>query len=160
MQLSTKGRYAIMALVEIAKHAPGKCVPLQEIALSQKLPVDYLEQLFMKLRRARLVASMRGPGGGYRLARSARDINIADIMSAVDEPVRMMRCETDDDPGCLDGERCATHELWQALDGHIMEFLRRVSLRDVVHGRFREPDCGEMITRLAFDVARIPRVVA
>jgi Rrf2 family transcriptional regulator, iron-sulfur cluster assembly transcription factor len=160
MQLSTKGRYAVMALVEIARHRPGECVPLQEVALSQKLSVDYLEQLFMKLRRAGLITSARGPGGGYRLARSARDINIAEIMCAVDEPVKMTRCETDDDPGCLGDERCATHDLWRALGDHLVVFLRGISLRDVVDGRFSKPDCGEKITRLAFDAVMAPRVVA
>jgi Rrf2 family transcriptional regulator, iron-sulfur cluster assembly transcription factor len=159
MQLSTKGRYAVMALVEIARFAPGVCVPLQEIALSQKLSADYLEQLFMKLRRAGLITSARGPGGGYRLARSARDINIAEVMSAVDEPVKMIRCETDDDPGCLGDARCNSHDLWRALGDHLIDFLRGVSLKDVVDGRFSELDCGEKIRRLAFDAAA-PRVVA
>ncbi len=160
MQLSTKGRYAVMALVEIARHRPGECVPLQEVAQSQKLSVDYLEQLFMKLRRAGLITSARGPGGGYRLARSARDINIAEIMTAVDEPVKMTRCETDDDPGCLGDARCATHDLWRALGDHLVVFLRGISLRDVVDGKFGKPDCGERITRLAFNAAMAPRVVA
>ena len=97
MQLSTKGRYAVMAMVDLAKRGEsGDALPLMEIAEGQNLPMSYLEQLFMKLRRAGLVTAVRGPGGGYRLARIPAEISIAEIMLAADESVRMTRCSSEE----------------------------------------------------------------
>lgn len=138
MRLSTRGRYAVMAMVDLAARAGQdsgeRPVSLAEIAAAQHLSVAYLEQLFGGLRRGGLVASARGPGGGYRLARPARDIAIADIVSAVDEPISATRCE-EGGPGCLAGERCLTHDLWAELGTQIALFLGSVSLEDVVEGR-------------------------
>ncbi|MCX8134230.1 MAG: Rrf2 family transcriptional regulator [Roseococcus sp.] len=144
MRLSTRGRYAVMAMVELAARqhalpppAPGKASPpvsLAEIAAAQMLSLAYLEQLFGPLRRAGLVASARGPGGGYRLARPAREIAIAAIVDAVDEPIRATRCE-DGAPGCLAGRRCLTHDLWAELGEQIRLFLDGLTLEDVVRGR-------------------------
>ena len=122
MKLSTRGRYAVMAMVELAARecsldhcvAGQGQVSLAEIGQAQLLSVAYLEQLFGPLRRAGLVASARGPGGGYRLARPARQISISDIIEAVEEPIRATRCE-DGSPGCLAGQRCLTHDLWACL---------------------------------------------
>ncbi len=148
MRLSTRGRYAVMAMVELAarqdqaaepnsgKASAGKVVPpvsLAEIAASQMLSLAYLEQLFGPLRRAGLVASARGPGGGYRLARPAREISISAIVDAVDEPIRATRCE-DGAPGCIGGRRCITHDLWAELGEQIRLFLDGMSLHDVVQG--------------------------
>lgn len=128
MQLSAKGRYAVMAMVDLATRQTLGCecgpVCLAEIAARQKLSQAYLEQLFGKLRRAGLVASARGPGGGYRLARGSQAIAIADIIAAVDEPMP----ETD-------RQDCCTRELWEELGRQIQFFLRGVTLADVVADR-------------------------
>lgn len=140
MRLSTRGRYAVMAMVELAARAREekgggeRPVSLAEIAAAQQLSVPYLEQLFGGLRRAGLVASARGPGGGYRLARPAEAIRIADIVLAVDEPISATRC-FEGGPGCLGGQRCRTHDLWAELGVQIALFLGAVSLADVVEGR-------------------------
>ena len=145
MELSTKGRYAVMAMVDLAatqtrETAPG-LVCLADIAHRQQLSQSYLEQLFGKLRRAGLVTAVRGPHGGYRLARPAADIAIAAIVAAVDEPIKATRCELGGG-GCMAGavpgscgERCQTHDLWVALGQQIEAFLRGVTLADVIGGR-------------------------
>src|SRR4051812_10040927 len=118
MRLSTRGRYAVMAMVELAARqqadSGAPMVALAEIAQAQLLSLAYLEQLFGNLRRCGLVASARGPGGGYRLARPATEIAVADIVEAVEEPMRATRCEQGS-PGCVGGERCLTHDLWHEL---------------------------------------------
>ena len=139
MHLSTRGRYAVMAMVDLASReaaAPGRRpVTLAEIAASQQLSLSYLEQLFGKLRRAGLVASARGPGGGYRLARPALGIPISDIVAAVDEEIRATRC-FDGGLGCMaDKSRCQTHELWSELGRQINYFLDGISLADVIGRR-------------------------
>lgn len=137
MQLSTKGRYAVMAMVDLAKRGDaGTAMPLMEIAEGQNLPMSYLEQLFMKLRRAGLVTAVRGPRGGYCLARPATDISIAEIMLAADESVRMTRCADDGSELCMGTKRCETHDLWQALGDHIGGFLSVISLQHVIDGTF------------------------
>lgn len=130
-----------MAMVEMAARegrsegcVGGRPVTLNEIAAAQHLSVAYLEQLFGRLRRAGLVASARGPGGGYRLARAAAEIPIADVVEAADEPIVATRCE-DGGPGCLAGQRCLTHDLWSELGDQIRLFLGGVTLADVVDGR-------------------------
>ena len=150
MQLSTRGRYAVMAMVDLAARArcavptsPGACPPvcLSEIAASQQLSLAYLEQLFCKLRRAGLVTSMRGPGGGYRLARPANQVPIAAIAAAVDEAIHATRCEVGE-AGCMAGAgpdgtagRCQTHDLWAELGRQIRLFLEGVTLADVIDGQ-------------------------
>ena len=134
MRLSTKGRYAVMAMVDLAKHSRGQPVSLAEIAERQEISLSYLEQLFARLRKGGLVKSMRGPGGGYRLAHSAAETRISDIIHAVDEPLRATRCA--DSKGCMTkGERCLTHDLWEDLGQRIEDYLASVSLADVVEGR-------------------------
>ena len=132
-----------MAMVELAaRQHPGteaslrdRPVSLAEIAAAQQLSPAYLEQLFGCLRRGGLVASARGPGGGYRLARAAAAIAIAEIVAAVDEPIRATRCE-EGAPGCLaSGQRCLTHDLWSELGEQIRLFLAHMTLADVVEGR-------------------------
>jgi Rrf2 family iron-sulfur cluster assembly transcriptional regulator len=136
MRLSTKGRYAVMAMADLARYegAANRAVALAEIAERQEISLSYLEQLFARLRRQGLVRSARGPGGGYRLAKGAEDIMIAEIVHAVDEPLRATRC--DHAKGCMrKGERCLTHDLWDGLGRHIEDYLASVSLADVVQGR-------------------------
>jgi len=131
MQLSTRGRYAVMALVDLATRQTLGCecgpICLAEIAERQKLSQAYLEQLFGKLRRAGLVASARGPGGGYRLARASDEIAISDIVVAVEEPLLGQHCEGP--------SRCQTDILLEELDRHIRQFLGSVTLADVATGR-------------------------
>ena len=136
MNLSTKGRYAVMAMVDLARNGDGKPVALNEIAQRQEISLSYLEQLFAKLRRGGLVKSVRGPGGGYRLSRPSGDIRIADIIMAVDEPISATRCRSGSPKGCTStGMRCVTHDLWEELGRQIQMFLSSVSLGDVVEKR-------------------------
>lgn len=116
--------------------ARAKPVSLSEIAAAQMLSTAYLEQLFAGLKRAELVASARGPGGGYRLARPAEDIVIAEIVMAVDEPIRATRCQ-EETPGCVAGQKCLTHDLWSELSDQIRIFLENMTLADVVCQRVR-----------------------
>lgn len=135
MKLSTKGRYAVMAMADLARMGAEGPVTLSDIASRQEISLSYLEQLFAKLRRAGLVKSVRGPGGGYRLARTAADTRVADIMLAVEEPVDVTRCRHAV-RGCMEtGARCITHDLWDELGRHIHLFLAGVSLDDVIRQR-------------------------
>lgn len=136
MKVSSKGRYAVMAMADLAREGPGQTVTLAEIASRQEISQSYLEQLFARLRRAGIVKSVRGPGGGYRLARVAGEIDIAEIILAVDEPIRAIRCSGIKTQGCLSGgERCLTHDLWEELGRQVHYFLAGVSLEDVIARR-------------------------
>jgi Rrf2 family iron-sulfur cluster assembly transcriptional regulator len=135
MKMSTKGRYAVMAMIDIGQNSSGEPVSLAEIAERQDISQEYLEQLFGKLRRAGLVHSARGPGGGYVLAKPATDIPMSDIILAVDEPLRVTRCEGDAVDGCVKGERCCAHDLWSSLGRQMMYFLGSITLDDVVNRR-------------------------
>ena len=139
MRLSTKGRYAVMAMADLARRQTDACraVALAEIAARQEISLSYLEQLFARLRRKGLVRSARGPGGGYRLARAASETSIADIVHAVDEPLRATRCGAPGKGCMLKGERCLTHDLWADLGDRIEDYLASVSLADVIGGRLR-----------------------
>jgi Rrf2 family iron-sulfur cluster assembly transcriptional regulator len=139
MRLSTKGRYAVMAMTDLARRQDEPCrgVALAEIATRQEISLSYLEQLFARLRRKGLVQSARGPGGGYRLARAAAETSIAEIVLAVDEPLRATRCDIQGKGCMLKGERCLTHDLWEDLGHRIEDYLASVSLADVVSGRLR-----------------------
>ena len=120
MKLSTKGRYAVMALVDLASQSDGRPVALADIAERQEISLSYLEQLFAKLRRGGLVRSVRGPGGGYLLARAADDTRISDAILAVDEPIRATRCKSGSSAGCrANKSRCLTHDLWEELGNQI-----------------------------------------
>jgi len=141
VELTTRGRYAVMAMADLAKHGQLSAMPLSAIAERQNLSVAYLEQIFLKLRRAGLVESERGRAGGYRLGRSADEIMIADVMRAVEEDTRMTRCHGDTGVGCVGEHRCLTHGLWNALGDHIHGFLAQVSLGDLLAGRV-----GQVVT--------------
>ena len=141
MRLSTKGRYAVMAMADLARrqaapeHPGERAVSLADIAARQQISLSYLEQLFARLRRRGLVRSLRGPGGGYLLARGADVTSIADIVIAVDEPLRATRCGARTKGCMLKGERCLTHDLWEEMGRQIHGYLASVSLADVVVGR-------------------------
>jgi Rrf2 family iron-sulfur cluster assembly transcriptional regulator len=137
MRLSTKGRYAVMAMADLARRQcdATRAVALAEIAGRQQISLSYLEQLFARLRRKGLVQSARGPGGGYRLAKTPETTSIADIVHAVDEPLRATRCASQGKGCMLKGERCLTHDLWEDLGTRIEDYLASVSLADVVTGR-------------------------
>jgi Rrf2 family iron-sulfur cluster assembly transcriptional regulator len=136
MRLSTKGRYAVMAMVDLASHSNGQPVPLADIAERQEISLSYLEQLFAKLRRGGLVKSVRGPGGGYLLAYDRDATRIGDIILAVDEPIRAVRCSPGASIGCRgDRSRCLTHDLWEELSNQIRLYLSSVSLGDVCEKR-------------------------
>lgn len=136
MRLSTKGRYAVMAVADLARQG-DRAVSLAEIAGRQQISLSYLEQLFARLRRAGLVRSVRGPGGGYRLARSAAETAVAEVVLAVDEPIRATRCSGGSSiKGCMPtGERCLTHYLWEDLGRQIHSYLSAVSIEDVLERR-------------------------
>lgn len=134
MELNTRGRYAVMAMADLAGQDADQTVPLSQISERQRITIAYLEQLFQQLRRAGLVESARGRSGGYRLARPADDITIAEVMSAVEEGTRMTRCVGIDQETCIAGQRCLTHNLWEALGHEIEAFLSRITLKDVIDG--------------------------
>jgi Rrf2 family iron-sulfur cluster assembly transcriptional regulator len=140
MRLTTKGRFAVTAMIDVALYGTGGPVTLAAVADRQKISLSYLEQLFGKLRRAGLVESVRGPGGGYNLARAAAEVSVADVILAVDEPIDATQCGGREN--CHDGDRrCMTHELWSGLNTHIFAFLRSVTLADLVaqqHEKQRE----------------------
>lgn len=137
MRLSTKGRYAVMAMADLARreNEAARAVALADIAARQEISLSYLEQLFARLRRKGLVKSARGPGGGYRLARAAEATTIAEIVHAVDEPLRATRCHSIGKGCMMKGERCLTHDLWADLGAQIEGYLASVSLADVIGGR-------------------------
>lgn len=136
MRLSTKGRYAVMAMVDLAMHSDGKPIALADIAARQEISLSYLEQLFAKLRRGGQVNSVRGPGGGYLLAREATEMRISDIILSVDEPIRATRCSPGSPQGCTGTSgRCVTHDLWEELSNQIHLFLSSVSIADVCDRR-------------------------
>lgn len=130
MKLSTRGRYAVTAMLDLALHQQQRPVTLADIALCQDISLSYLEQLFARLRRAGLVKGVRGPGGGYRLGRPIDRITVADIITAVDEPLDTTRCGGHQN--CYHGDRCLTHELWSELNEHIAEFLNGVTLASLI----------------------------
>jgi Rrf2 family transcriptional regulator, iron-sulfur cluster assembly transcription factor len=123
-----------MAMADLAKHGVDGALPLPAIAERQQISLAYLEQLFVKLRRAGLVESARGRSGGYRLGRPAASITVGEVMAAVDEGVRMTRCGGEDATPCMAGQRCLTHGLWDALGEQISAFLANVSLQEVLDG--------------------------
>lgn len=133
MRLTTRGRYGVTAMLDLALHQERGPITLADISARQGISLAYLEQLFAHLRRQGLVQSLRGPGGGYRLGRAAGQISVADVISAVDEPVDATRCGGL--KNCQGHERCLTHDLWEDLSAQIYEFLRDISLERLVQRR-------------------------
>lgn len=130
MKLTTKGRYAVTAMLDLALHYHAGSVTLADIAERQGISLSYLEQLFAKLRRAGLVESVRGPGGGYNLARSPSEVSVAHIVLAINEHIDATRCGGE--RNCQGDEPCLTHQLWEDLSGHIYEFLNGTTLGDLM----------------------------
>jgi Rrf2 family iron-sulfur cluster assembly transcriptional regulator len=130
MRLSTKGRYAVTAMLDLALHRGENPVTLADISVNQGISLSYLEQLFAALRNKQLVRGIRGPGGGYFLAKPSDEISIADIICAVDEWVEFTRCGGREN--CHDGKRCLTHSLWNELSDEIFNFLSGITLAELV----------------------------
>ena len=137
MKLTTRGRYAVTAMLDLAINGGSRPVSLADISGRQEISLSYLEQLFAKLRREQLVTSARGPGGGYRLARNGAEIFVAEIIDAVDESVDVTNCQGRGN--CQQGETCLTHHLWEDLSGQIHDFLSQISLGDLMDRRGRRP---------------------
>ena len=132
MRLSTKGRFAVTAMIEVALYQRQGPVPLSDIAARQQISLSYLEQMFSKLRQHGLVESTRGPGGGYSLGRRADEITVADIIVAVDEPLDATGCGGKENCMGEDAGRCMTHDLWSSLNQKMIEYLDSISLRKLV----------------------------
>lgn len=141
MKLTTKGRYAVTAMLDLALRFEQGAVTLADIAKRQGISLSYLEQLFAKLRRNGLVESIRGPGGGYNLAKAPADISVADIVQAINENIDVRRCGGNGN--CQGDEECLTHQLWEDLSERIHGFLESISLGDLVH----QPHVQEIAAR-------------
>ncbi len=146
MRLTTKGRYAVTAMLDLALHADNGPVSLADISERQGISISYLEQLFAKLRRRELVVSVRGPGGGYQLGAEAQNISVASVIDAVDESVDATRCGGQGD--CHEGEVCLTHHLWTDLSTRIHQFLSGISIGDLVARREIRRISGRQDTQL------------
>ena len=133
MKLTTKGRYAVMAMADLASYQNGKPVSLIDISLRQNISLSYLEQLFSKLKNEKLVKSVRGASGGYVLEKNPKDIKISNIIFAVDEQVKTLNCKRESKKGCNGrNTKCITHNLWDELEQHINKFFDNVSLNDLL----------------------------
>tara|TARA_B100000700_G_C14718107_1_gene702394 strand:- start:330 stop:755 length:426 start_codon:yes stop_codon:yes gene_type:complete len=133
MKLTTKGRYAVMAMADLATYQNGKPVSLTDISLRQNISLSYLEQLFSKLKNEKLVKSVRGPSGGYILERNPKDIRLSNIIFAVDEQVKTLNCKRESKRGCNGkSTKCITHNLWDDLEQHINKFFENVKLSDLL----------------------------
>ena len=133
MKLTTKGRYAVMAMADLASFANGRPVSLNEISLRQNISLSYLEQLFRKLKNRSLVRSIRGSNGGYILVKSASEIKLSNIIFAVDEAVKTLNCKKESKKGCNHKSmKCITHNLWDDLDNHINSFFENIKLEELI----------------------------
>jgi Rrf2 family iron-sulfur cluster assembly transcriptional regulator len=130
MRLTTKGRYAVTAVLDLALHQDMGPVSLAAISERQHISLSYLEQLFAKLRRNNIVSSTRGPGGGYKLTNDVEDVSVSDIILAVDESCKVVDCSDSD--GCHGGYQCLTHDLWQELSNEIRTFLDGITLSEIM----------------------------
>ena len=133
MKLTTKGRYAVMAMADLATNANGSAISLTEISSRQNISLAYLEQIFIKLKNNKLVKSSRGATGGYILEKPAYEIKLSQIIFAVDEEVKMLNCKKNSKKGCNNkSTKCITHNLWDQLDQHINNFFEKVKLQDLI----------------------------
>ena len=134
MKLTTKGRYAVMAMADLASNANTGPISLKEISLRQNISLAYLEQIFIKLKNKKLVRSTRGATGGYILDKPSSDIKLSNIIFAVDEEVKMLNCKKQSKKGCTNkSTKCITHNLWDQLDQHINGFFEKIKLQDLVN---------------------------
>src|SRR5512135_1799580 len=154
MRLTTKGRFAVTAMVDLAMRGGKGPVTLAGISERQKISLSYLEQLFGKLRRNNVVASVRGPGGGYCLARPANKITVVDIISAVDEPLDVTNCSSKGD--CQDGKPCMTHQLWYGLNVVIYEHLSKINLQQLVDGQSNADKINAEVNPAMLNATRTP----
>ena len=134
MKLTSKGRYAVMAMADLAKYEAQKPINLTEISLRQGISLSFLEQLFLKLKKNNLVHSTRGPHGGYVLSRNSEEIKLSSIINAVDEKIKTVKCKRESKKGC-NGKavKCITHDLWDELENHINTFFEKNTLKDIIY---------------------------
>ncbi len=133
MKLTSKGRYAVMAMADLAKNDPNEPISLNEISLRQGISLSFLEQLFLRLKKNNLVNSARGPNGGYVLSRAPEEIKLSSIISAVDEKISTVKCKKTSKKGCNGKSfKCITHYLWDDLEAHINYFFEKNTLKDIV----------------------------
>ena len=132
MRLTTKGQYAVRAMVKLASHRGGEPVSLKDISREEGISLAYLEQLFLKLRKGDIVRSVRGPGGGYVLARGAADISVGDVISVVEEPLNPVACLDDDVEACTRADNCITQNIWKGLGDRIKGFLNSITVEDLL----------------------------
>lgn len=158
MRLTTKGRYAVTAMLDLAIHYNDGPITLADISQRQGISLSYLEQLFAKLRRKGLVDSTRGPGGGYRLSREPNEIPVADVIIAVDEKLETTRCGGLGN--CQDDERCLTHELWTELSDQIYQFLTGISLGNLVSRQTIKDVAARQEGRHEVDISSVERDTA
>lgn len=135
--LTTKGRYAVMAIVEMANYSGGDALKISDIACSQNIASNYLEQIFRKLKAAEIVVSTRGPGGGYHLKKKPSELFISEVINAVEENVEIVRCKHES-KGCMpNSSKCSTHYLWSGLEKVIMDYFASYTIYDVISGKLR-----------------------
>ncbi len=158
MRLSTKGRYAVTAMLDLAIHHGEGAVTLADISEAQGISLSYLEQLFAKLRKNGLVEGIRGPGGGYQLSRAPDEISVAHVIDAIGEGVDVTLCGGKTD--CQEGERCLTHELWQQLGGKIHEFLEGITLAAFLERENVSAVVRRQQKRVVVDTPRMRKTVA
>ena len=140
MKLTSKGRYAVMAMADLAKINAEQPTSLTEISLRQGISISFLEQIFLKLKKNNLVQSSRGPSGGYLLTKSPEEIKLSSIIKAVDEKVRTLACKKESKKGCNGKSiKCITHNLWDELETHINNFFEKNTLKDIIYGANRDP---------------------
>ncbi|MEY4769200.1 MAG: Fe-S cluster assembly transcriptional regulator IscR [Pseudomonadota bacterium] len=135
MRITTKGRYAVTAMLDLAYHSQHNPVTLNDIATRQTISISYLEQLFARLRRADLVTGVRGPGGGYQLSRDPKEISVAQIIFAVDEPLDSTQCRGEGNCDKKNNQPCLTHDLWMGLSHQIHQYLEGISLAEILARR-------------------------
>ena len=134
MKLTSKGRYAVMAMADLAKNNAKKPISLTEISLRQGISLSFLEQLFLRLKKNNLVLSARGPNGGYVLSKRPEDIKLSNIINAVDEKIKTVKCKKESKKGCNGKSvKCITHNLWDDLESHINSFFEKNTLKDIVY---------------------------
>ena len=138
MKLTSKGRYAVMAMADLAKNDVKKPTSLTEISLRQGISLSFLEQLFLRLKKSNLVLSTRGPNGGYLLSRSPEEIKLSSIIKAVDEKIKTVKCKKNSKKGCNGKSiKCITHNLWDDLENHINNFFEKNTLKDIIYKETR-----------------------
>jgi len=149
VRLTTKGRYAVTAMLDLAFHSQKNPVTLTDIATRQTISLSYLEQLFARLRKAGLVKGVRGPGGGYALSRKAKEISVAEIIAAVDEPMDSTKCGGE--ANCQNNQACLTHDLWMGLSDQIRTYLNGISLGELLERH----NVQEVAKRQEIDVQKV-----